>query len=101
MIEQLFCVRQQLAGVVHIVDVRHPPSVADQRVRSWLRQWHAPVLLVATKVDKLGRTKRHSHLKLITEGLGLGEESSPILFSAHTGEGREKIWEWIRRVTGL
>jgi hypothetical protein len=40
-------------------------------------------------------------LKQITEGLNLDAESPAILFSAHAGEGKEKIWEWISRVMGL
>jgi GTP-binding protein len=58
------------------------------------------VLLVATKVDKIGRTQRHTHLKEIREALNL-QEDPLVVFSAQTGEGREKIWEWIRQVAGL
>lgn len=101
MVEQLFRVRQALAGVVHILDVRHQPSADDQRMRVWLLPWSLPLLVVATKADKLGRTKRPSHLQQITEVLDLGQACQPLLFSARTGEGREQIWKWICQVTGL
>ncbi|MBI3327870.1 MAG: YihA family ribosome biogenesis GTP-binding protein [Nitrospinae bacterium] len=101
MVEQLFRVREKLVGVVHILDVRHKPSADDQRTRGWLRAWNRPLLLVATKVDKIGRTHRPGHLQQITELLGMDEDTQAVLFSARTGEGREQIWEWIRRVTGL
>jgi len=101
MVEQLFRVRKTLVGVVHIVDVRHKPSPEDQRTRSWLLRWHVPLLLVATKVDKIGRTQRHSHGKQVIEVLSLDEDTPLLLFSAHTGEGKEQIWEWIRRVSGI
>jgi GTP-binding protein len=100
MVERLFRTRQELAGVVHILDVRHRPSTEDQDMRTWLLQWNLPVLLVATKVDKIGRTQRHTHLKEIREALNL-QEDPLVVFSAQTGEGREKIWEWIRQVAGL
>ena len=101
MVEQFFRTRQKLEGMVHLIDVRHAPSAEDQRTRAWLQQWQRPLLIVATKVDKIGRPQRPSHLKQITETLHLDIGSPVIVFSAQTGEGREKIWEWIGGVTGL
>jgi GTP-binding protein len=101
MVEQFFRTRQGLRGVVHLIDVRHPPTADDQRTRAWLQQWNRPLLVVATKVDKIGRTQRSSHLKQIAETLKLEAEGPLMVFSAQTGEGREKLWEWIAGVTGL
>lgn len=101
MVERLFQRRRELAGVIQLLDVRHRPSVEDQNTRSWLGQWNLPILLVATKVDKIGRPQRPNHLKQIVASLNLTEETLPVLFSAHTGEGREKVWDWIRHTTGL
>jgi GTP-binding protein len=101
MVEEFFRTRQRLEGVVQLVDVRHPPTAEDQRTRAWLLQWQRPLLVVATKVDKIGRPQRPSHLKQITEALPLEAGSPLLVFSAQTGEGREKIWEWIGGVTGL
>ena len=101
MVAQFFQTRQELRGVVQLIDVRHPPTAEDQRTRGWLLQWQRPLLVVATKVDKIGRPQRSSHLKQITEGLNLDAESPAMLFSAHTGEGKEKIWEWISGVMEL
>jgi GTP-binding protein len=101
MVEQFFRTRQKLEGMVHLIDVRHAPSAEDQRTRAWLLQWHRPLLVVATKVDKIGRTQRPNHLKRIAETLNLGTDAPLIVFSAQTGEGREKIWEWISGATGV
>jgi GTP-binding protein len=100
MVEQFFRMRQGLGGVVQLIDVRHPPTTDDRHTHAWLLQWNRPLLVVATKVDKIGRTQRSSHVKQIAEALSLGAEAPIILFSAQTGEGREKIWEWMRAVTG-
>jgi GTP-binding protein len=101
MVEQFFRTRQKLEGMVQLIDVRHPPSADDQRTRAWLLQWQRPLLVVATKVDKISRTQRPSHLKQITETLNLEAEAPLIVFSAQTGEGKEKIWEWLSGVTGV
>jgi GTP-binding protein len=101
MVEQFFRARQRLEGVVHLIDVRHAPTAEDQRTRAWLLQWNRPLLVVATKVDKIGRPQRPSHLKPIAEGLSLEADAPIRLFSAQTGEGKDEIWAWIRQVTGL
>jgi GTP-binding protein len=101
MVEQFFRTRQRLEGVVHLIDVRHAPTAEDQRTRAWLLQWNRPLLVVATKVDKIGRTQRPSHLKQVAEALSLDTRAPIIVFSAQTGEGRETVWEWICGVTGF
>lgn len=97
MVARLFQRRRELVGVIQLLDVRHRPSVEDQNTRSWLLQWNLPMLLVATKVDKIGRPQRSNHLTQIAASLSLTQDTLPVLFSAHTGEGREKIWDWIRQ----
>jgi GTP-binding protein len=101
MVEQFFRTRQRLEGVVHLIDVRHAPTAEDRRTRDWLLQWKRPLLVVATKVDKIGRTQRTGHLKQIAATLSLDADAPIVLFSAQTGEGREEVWEWIGGVTGL
>jgi GTP-binding protein len=101
MVEQFFRTRQTLQGVVQLIDFRHAPTAEDQRTRAWLLQWECPLLVVATKVDKIGRPQRPKHLKEIAEVLSLEAEAPMLVFSAQTGEGREKVWEWIRQVTGV
>jgi GTP-binding protein len=101
MVAQFFQTRQRLEGVIHLIDVRHAPTADDQRTRAWLLQWHRPLLVVATKVDKIGRTQRPSHLKQIAAALQLDVDVPIMVFSAQTGEGREEIWRWIRDVTGV
>jgi GTP-binding protein len=101
MVEQFFRTRQRLEGVVHLIDVRHAPTAEDQRTRAWLLQWQRPLLVVATKVDKIGRPQRSSHLQPIAERLSLDADAPILVFSAQTGEGREDIWEWIRQLTGV
>lgn len=53
-------------------------------------------MLVATKVDKLSATARRAALEQITAEYDL-LEGQPIEFSSVTGEGREAIWQCMRR----
>jgi len=55
-------------------------------------------VLVATKVDKLSTAARRAALEQITATYDL-PDGQPIEFSSVTGEGREAVWQYIRRAT--
>lgn len=80
-----------LAGVLLLVDSRHPGLEADAHAWAWLGHRHAGRAVVATKLDKLTRTERVRHLKEL-ERLHDG----PVLgVSAQTGEGLKELWKTI------
>ena len=47
--------RQSLAGLVIVMDCRHPLTDYDQQMLAWSRRAGHPVLLLLTKADKLKR----------------------------------------------
>ncbi|MCL6449032.1 MAG: ribosome biogenesis GTP-binding protein YihA/YsxC [Armatimonadetes bacterium] len=93
--------RPQLAGVVQIVDVRHPPTELDRQLSDWLRHYGVPAAVAATKADKISRGRVLKQLQVIRKTLGLPEEIPLITFSAKTGEGRPELWRVVRRWAGL
>ncbi|MBI4641913.1 MAG: YihA family ribosome biogenesis GTP-binding protein [Candidatus Tectomicrobia bacterium] len=97
MIETYLQKRDQLAGVVHLVDFRHPPSPDDQGVRDWLRVRNISSIVVATKSDKVAKSQRKSQQEMIMRILELGE-ASLIIFSVKNGEGKRDLWNAIRAV---
>jgi len=92
--------RPQLAGVVQIVDIRHPPTELDQQLYDWLRHYGVPAAVAATKADKISRGLGLKQLQVIRKTLGLTEEVPLIMFSAKTGEGRPELWCVVRRWAG-
>jgi GTP-binding protein len=80
----------RLRGVVHLVDARHRPGKLDHRMLAYLSGIAAPTVVVATKMDKLTRSQRASHLARVREELEIDEEQL-VPFSSHTGEGREEL----------
>ena len=54
--------RARLAGAVLVVDVRHPGLEADRAARDWLAGRGCPVVIVATKGDRLSRAARQRAL---------------------------------------
>lgn len=98
MIESYLMGRGELKLVLHVIDLRHPPTADDKLMFEWLQHYSFPVIVVATKADKLSRNHIHRHAKTIREDLGLTSETPLITFSAETGQGREELWEAILRI---
>ena len=88
--------RNNLKGVVLILDVRRKPSEGDIEFFHLLSECRIPVLTVATKVDKLSANKQSKALKEIAAFLGKDVEITP--FSALSGQGRKEVWEAIDEV---
>ncbi|MFO7273944.1 MAG: ribosome biogenesis GTP-binding protein YihA/YsxC [Bacillota bacterium] len=96
LIEGYLLTRRTLRGILHVVDVRHPPTADDVTMREWLRYHRLATLCVATKADKVGRSAWSRHLEVIARELGLEGDVEPVvLFSAETGLGRAEVWRWI------
>lgn len=89
-IEEYLLTRRQLKFVCLLVDLRHPPMNSDSKMLAWLVENNLPVLVVATKADKLGRNERMKNLSAMQKIFALDE--LPILpFSSKTGEGRPEL----------
>lgn len=53
MIETYLTTRDQLRAVVSLVDLRHKPSQEDIQMYQFLKYYDIPVIVVATKADKI------------------------------------------------
>jgi len=92
--------RKQLRGVIHLIDIRHEPGENDALMKEWLSHYDIPILLVATKADKISRGARQKHLQAISRKLNLDSDFKPLVFSAQTGEGTKDLHAAIEEVLG-
>jgi GTP-binding protein len=92
MVETYLRQRATLRAVVHIVDLRHPPTPQDQQLRSWLLHHRLTVVTVATKADQVTRGQHIAHIQAIRQTLVLPPEEPVLLFSAQNREGRFPLW---------
>lgn len=99
MVEEYLTQRQQLDAVIQLIDLRHPPTADDREMYEWLKHHHLPVIVVATKADKISKGQWPRHRKQVKEGLSLLPEDPLILFSARTGQGKEEVWSAIGEFT--
>jgi GTP-binding protein len=102
MIEGYLRKRAGLRAVVVLLDVRRGLEDEEKQLVEFLaepRQVSAPgpleVVLVATKVDKVGAAGRKPALENVRRG-ARDVPGKVIGFSAVTGEGREELWARIR-----
>lgn len=100
MMETYFEERDTLKAVVLITDVRHEPTAADVQMYDFLKYYELPILVVATKLDKVPKNKRTSHLKRTRETLEMEPEDDLLPFSAETGDGKEEAWGILRKYLG-
>jgi GTP-binding protein len=77
-------------AVVHIVDARRKPTDYDLQMLEYLARLQLPALVVATKIDKLTRSRRARDLPELTRELGL-EDEQVLAFSSKTGEGKDDL----------
>lgn len=87
-----------LKAVIQIIDSRQGITQLDQEMIVWLAQLALPMLLIATKTDKLPHSKSHHIIQTIraeAEQLGVSEV---VAFSIITRQGKEKIWSAMMEV---
>ncbi len=91
MIEDYLRERDVLRAVVLIVDARHSPSESDEDAVAFLRATGRRVVVAATKMDKLPKTRRAVALQAVERALGAAR-GDVVPFSAVEGTGTDQLW---------
>ncbi|WP_207940755.1 ribosome biogenesis GTP-binding protein YsxC [Enterococcus sp. DIV2402] len=95
MIETYLTQREQLRAVVSLIDLRHAPTQEDIQMYQFLKYYEIPVIVVATKADKIPRGKWNKHESVIKKALDFDKTDKFILFSSVTKQGKEEAWQAI------
>ncbi len=61
--------RECLAGLVVLMDIRHPLKDLDQQMIEWAVSADLSVLLLLTKADKLSQSARSKQIKMVREAI--------------------------------
>lgn len=70
MIENYITGREQLALVIHLVDIRRGLLEKDRELQQWLKSLGVPIQVAFTKADKIAPTKRRDLiLQYVEKGL--------------------------------
>ena len=95
MLETYFTQRETLKLAICVVDFRHPPTNDDVQMYHFLKYYNIPVLVLATKVDKIPRSKWNKHEKIVKEGFDFDPGDKLLTFSSETGLGMDEVWRYI------
>ncbi|WDF81621.1 ribosome biogenesis GTP-binding protein YihA/YsxC [Lacticaseibacillus pabuli] len=95
MIESYLETRQQLRGVIQLVDSRHEPSDLDVSMYQYLHYYDIPTLVVATKIDKVKKNQWNKVESIQRKAMHLNEAADWLPFSAQDSTGSAEVWDWI------
>ncbi len=90
-----FASTPQRTRVVQIVDAKVGATPLDRDATDYFSEIGISTTVVATKIDKVPRSKRVRHLKAIRADLELPEDFDLIPFSAVQGTGVAELWKSI------
>jgi GTP-binding protein len=82
--------RRTLAGIVLVMDIRHPLKEQDRTLIGWAAPLGIPLHVLLTKADKLSRGPARAALLAVRRELAWLSAASVQLFSALSGEGVEE-----------
>ncbi|MBD8942552.1 MAG: YihA family ribosome biogenesis GTP-binding protein [Clostridiales bacterium] len=99
MIENYLKSSKQLKAVMLLIDIRHEPSANDRNMYEWIVYNGYKPVIIATKLDKINRSQKDKHIKMIRQGLNVLPDTVILPFSAKTKQGREEILDFISSVT--
>jgi GTP-binding protein len=96
MIDTYLETREQLRGVVVILDVRRGVGEMDLQLLDWLAAKEIEFVVVVTKGDKLSGAKRAAAAAQVRRELSLGPEDL-VIFSSASGLGKGDLWRRLDR----
>ncbi len=80
-----------------LVDIRHDPTANDETMLNYLHHYALPFTVVATKADKIGKTRVFERVKSIGNYLSVGAKSV-IAVSSETKYNKDKLIAKIEEV---
>jgi GTP-binding protein len=100
MIEAYLHERPSLVAVVMLVDAEVGPQPKDFEMLEFLSNANRSIIVVATKADRLARTRRGAALDKIAKELEV-PRGSVLAYSSHEPIGREELWRTICAAAGI
>ena len=86
-----------IAHVLSLVDIRHDPTRDDENMINYLHSYAIPFTIIATKADKIGKTRIKGRTDSIGNYLTVGG-SLVTAVSSETGYGKDKIYAILDKV---
>ncbi|MBR0156984.1 MAG: YihA family ribosome biogenesis GTP-binding protein [Clostridia bacterium] len=82
--------------IIMLLDIRHEPTADDRQMFKYILYYAIPYTLVATKADKLAKSKRRQAANACAKLLGAPPYA--IAFSGETGDGKQELLDRIGQI---
>ena len=86
----------RLTHIFLLLDIRHAPTDEDRQMFAWILYYGVPFTLIATKSDKISKSRRQQAANAAAKLLGAPPVAIP--YSVETGEGKETVLEQMGRI---
>jgi len=86
-----------LCLAILLLDIRHNPTKDDLLMKAYFESRGYKIVFVLTKADKLSGNQRAKQRALIQNTLALEKTDRMVMFSSHTKENRDLLWELIEK----
>ena len=94
LVENYITKRENLVGIIVIIDVRHKVDIKDYELVQWLKFLGREFIIVSTKCDKISKSQYRKRVQYFVREFSIKEDEI-ILFSAKNKIGRLNVWDWI------
>ena len=98
MVEGYFETSKNLRALLILLDIRHAPTENDRLMFRWAAHFGFHVIIVATKADKIPKTRRQQRLKEIMQSVSGGINYPILAVSSLKKAGREELLYEIEKV---
>lgn len=93
--------RDNLKEVFLLVDIRHEPNDNDLMMYNWILEMGFSGYVIATKLDKIGKSRLQQYIKTIANKLGIKDRKKIIYYSSETKENRKYIYNILGEIIGV
>ena len=99
MVEGYLKASRNIRALLILLDIRHKPTEDDRMMFEWAALFGLSVIIVATKADKIAKTKRPAALKQLSSAVG-DIEYPVVAVSSQTRIGAEALLDEIEKAIG-
>ena len=101
MVEGYLKGRGQLRAIALLLDIRHQPTGNDRIMHDYIKHYGHEMIAVATKADKISKSKVAARIKEIGAALALPDDVPMVPFSSETKQGRDELWAAMFDILGI
>lgn len=97
LIESYLSQEKQLLHILFLLDIRHEPTQDDKLMYNYMISSSIPFTVIATKSDKLAKSKIYNYVKHLASILKIGE-ANVIPVSSTEKKGKERVFEKLQQI---